>query len=1747
MRFGRARAVFAGQFSRKRISRSLATFLAVSLLQISLPSQIPAAFAAAGNVGSTTASGTCASAVGETTYVTATFVNDTFCLLKFSTGTTWTVPTGVSAIDILVVGGGGGGGTDGGGGGGGGEVRFTTGISVSGGVSGTATVGLGGAGGYWVSPGSASFTGGTSTFVINGTTYSAGGGAGGVGWQSASNNAARGSGGSNGTAVTGGTNYSYGGTNSNQTAGYTTGFGGVGFDGVSTSFTGASAYFAGGGGGGICTNNVGDPNFGGLAGGAGGGGRGALHTYNVGSDAGQPGTNGLGGGGGGGAACNDGGTNGVNARTAGGRGGDGVVYIKYIPAISITSNPASVTGVIGTTVTFSASTLGTISGATRTKKWQVLTPGGSWTDIASSGADSYTTPTITRDMNGNQYRYVVTDTAGTLVSTSTSAAATLTVSAPYLLGDTDTALTTTGTKYANTSNSSTLIPGTVSTVSLEAWIKPSSTCDGAVACTIMTIDKSFLVQVVSGKIRYYIGSGSAYCDGGVGKDVAGALTPGGQWSHVGFVRVNANVKIYINGNLRSDITSSCSPTTQAANTNAFVVGAKGLNSEPFVGSIDEVRIWNVDRTSNISSDMNSNETNTSGLLNYWNFNEGSGTTAYNQVPGAGAASDLTVTDTTAWDADAVSSLSTLDAYATRIFYRTYITANGGWRIPATVSSLSTLIVGGGGGGGYNSGGGGSGGGVLTQGRLMLNGIQAVSVGVGGAGASSTGGAATLGGSSKFAVTTVQGGNPGGNYPTSQAGGAGITTSSGTSGAGGSGAPNNSSSGTAGGSGVSSDITTPSQTFGGGGGGGGWSNVTGGGAGGNGGGGAGGITNSQTGKAGTANTGGGGGAGSSSGTMGGSGGSGIVVIRWIIATKPIFTQPTIDTTTAGLSDTITVSANPNSPLTRNYLWQSSSDTGTTWSNISTGTGFTSQTYTTPMLETMTSGIRYQYRVIVTDSDTVGLFITDTSTAVYIVVNPRIGISGSYTIQKYGATHVDTFTTVASTGTGNKTFTFSPNNRSGITWNGSTPNQAALTIARTLGPGTYYETMTATDAKGATTQLGLAIVVSKADTITVSSLARADTYTSSALPFSPGYTVTGLQNSDTVTSISWTYSGTENSTTPYGPSATKPINAGSYTITPIAVVTNVDSYTALVYETSTLLVNRAARTISASVSPSPLKFGATGTLSATPSGGTADGDITYTTSTSDSCSVSAANLQALKSSGTCSFIARIARGSNYESATSTSVNVSLTKADTLTVSVNAITPVTYTGNPANVSPTVTVSGLALSNSVGSSPVTISYVGQGNVGSTCAQGGTCAVGDTGPGGGIVFYVAATQQSWGRYLEAAPANWSGGADNQASNIAKWCVATTSVDGTVFGGLYNGLGLGYTNTYDSRLNVCTGGAIYKARTYRGGGFTNWYLPNSTELTLMADPTIRTLIGMINDASLWGYWGSQEAQDTGYIGSLVTSGWGIGATIKGESAKNMTRPIRAFSEGQIATITYSTPPTDAGTYTVKAASLALSSGSLSDYQGVTYTDGSLLINRAQQLPLVIAQYGAYFGTPYKLMIFGGSGTGVLTETVTAGTASGCSISGDTVTSTSAGTCQISATKARDRNYETATASAMVYFLTFTINQPVASPSTGSTISLGGETTITRDSNLAPTITSLSTYTATAGSTQIVINGAGFNQADIASITVKFWRNVLASGFTINAGNSQITITVPVGATTGKVTVTTPNGIAVSELPITITP
>ncbi|MBW4030766.1 MAG: hypothetical protein HIU57_08895 [Acidobacteria bacterium] len=77
------------------------------------------------------------------------------------------------------------------------------------------------------------------------------------------------------------------------------------------------------------------------------------------------------------------------------------------------------------------------------------------------------------------------------------------------------------------------------------------------------------------------------------------------------------------------------------------------------------------------------------------------------------------------------------------------------------------------------------------------------------------------------------------------------------------------------------------------------------------------------------------------------------------------------------------------------------------------------------------------------------------------------------------------------------------------------------------------------------------------------------------------------------------------------------------------------------------------------------------------------------------------------------------------------------------------------------------------------------------------------------------------------------------------------------------------------------------------------------------------------------------------------------------------------------------------------------------------------------------------GTALSLVTRGGSGSGVVSYTVTNGTATGCGISGGSLTVVSAGTCFVTATKAADANH--LAASSSVTTVTFTAKVVSVSP------------------------------------------------------------------------------------------------------------
>jgi hypothetical protein len=506
-------------------------------------------------------------------------------------------------------------------------------------------------------------------------------------------------------------------------------------------------------------------------------------------------------------------------------------------------------------------------------------------------------------------------------------------------------------------------------------------------------------------------------------------------------------------------------------------------------------------------------------------------------------------------------------------------------------------------------------------------------------------------------------------------------------------------------------------------------------------------------------------------------------------------------------------------------------------------------------------------------------------------------------------------------------------------------------------------------------------------------------------------------------------------------------------------------------------------------------------------------------------------------------------NFAQSTTLPVKFTVSKADTLTVYVDTPTALSYTGASAALSPVLKTIGAVGLESGTALSATSNYKPKGT---TCATGGYCRVGDIGPGGGIVFIDTSTASSDGRIYEVAPQNWSGNDD--VSTVATYCSNINSN----LGATQFGIGWGDTNTALAK-SACLGGAVGKVNTFNlsnNTGYSDWFIPSKNEAIELAK--IPATAGLLNigsnwSAGNWGYWASTEVSaSTMYaIGHTGTTFNGTAQVLKSEAVKNMVRPVRAFrpcwAVDTCTTLSSTTAPTQAGVYQITPSALTNINDLQARYAAVIYSPTTLTINRIAQKTQLVPYQSNTFPETFTVNVSGGSGNGAVTYSVANGTSSGCAFDYKKLYATSQGSCAITVYKAGDRNYLPDTATSNFLFVTFVINQPAPVAGTGPTIALGGQTSVTLDPNVAPTISSLSTYTAQAGITEIKINGAGFNHLDPASITVKFWRNKVASGFTINLADSEITVTVPAGTTTGKVMVITPNGIAVSELSLTITP
>lgn len=180
-------------------------------------------------------------------------------------------------------------------------------------------------------------------------------------------------------------------------------------------------------------------------------------------------------------------------------------------------------------------------------------------------------------------------------------------------------------------------------------------------------------------------------------------------------------------------------------------------------------------------------------------------------------------------------------------------------------------------------------------------------------------------------------------------------------------------------------------------------------------------------------------------------------------------------------------------------------------------------------------------------------------------------------------------------------------------------------------------------------------------------------------------------------------------------------------------------------------------------------------------------------------------------------------------------------------------------------------------------------------CAMDLKCEIGDIGPGGGVVFYDAGEQKSWGRYLEAAP-------KDLPKNM--WC--EDSENFLPQPSFETRIGSGKKNT-KLMIQHCKKGAALDASNYQtiinGKTYADWFLPSLDESTEM----MRINKALPNRTSHWARWSSTEGgtNDAGE-GPKARKAWGvwtehsvyradIGTQVSlAKSAYHSVRPVRAF-------------------------------------------------------------------------------------------------------------------------------------------------------------------------------------------------------------------------------------------------------------
>ena len=397
-------------------------------------------------------------------------------------------------------------------------------------------------------------------------------------------------------------------------------------------------------------------------------------------------------------------------------------------------------------------------------------------------------------------------------------------------------------------------------------------------------------------------------------------------------------------------------------------------------------------------------------------------------------------------------------------------------------------------------------------------------------------------------------------------------------------------------------------------------------------------------------------------------------------------------------------------------------------------------------------------------------------------------------------------------------------------------------------------------------------------------------------------------------------------------TTPVPAPAFTLSSASQSVTVNSAITTVTSTST---GGAITSYSISpAAPAGLTFSnSTGQLSGTPTA--IQSSTTYTITATNASGSATATFTLTVSPGAAVKVAvtraSVGTSPGFAFTTQPQVTIQDSSGNTITSSSAVVTATVSAGGALVGTATATASsGVATFSDLGirgfgGAAYTITYTAPGLTANTqIVTPSALARGASGPGGGLIYYVAPTSAGFTcgptrnetcYYLEAAPSNWSGVSDP----TKVWAVAGVNTDVTgvteyadnataLF--VSSGIGLGYQ---DSRAIVTYGNnttsAAGAARAYTGGSKNDWYLGSPAELNLLCqwargvDSNVGTLCtgGSLNSptygasaAGLTGgrYWSSSQA--LGYNSYAYTVDFSGSYLSRLRDATESVRPIRAF-------------------------------------------------------------------------------------------------------------------------------------------------------------------------------------------------------------------------------------------------------------